>query len=150
MSLIGKKLPEFNLDAYDPKTNEFIKISDKDLEGEWKVLMFYPADFTFVCPTELEDLQEKYGQLKEMGAEVYSVSVDTHFVHKAWHDESEAIGKIQYKMIGDSNKELTKALDILTEDGKADRATFVIDPDNVIQYIFRKDCNFKLSCTSLL
>lgn len=133
MSLIGKKLPEFNLDAYDPKTNEFIKISDKDLEGKWKVLMFYPADFTFVCPTELEDLQEKYGQLKEMGAEVYSVSVDTHFVHKAWHDESEAIGKIQYKMIGDSNKELTKALDILTEDGKADRATFVIDPDNVIQ-----------------
>lgn len=74
MSLIGKRLPEFNLDAYDPKTNEFVKISDKDLEGEWKVLMFYPADFTFVCPTELEDLQEKYGQLKEMGM-LYALGV---------------------------------------------------------------------------
>src|SRR5690625_3607501 len=135
MSLIGKKLPEFSLDAYDPKKDEFITVSDKDMEGEWKVLMFYPADFTFVCPTELEDLQEKYAEIKDLGAEVYSVSVDTHFVHKAWHDESDAIGKLEYTMIGDSNKELTKALDILEEDGKAQRATFVIDPDNVIQTI---------------
>lgn len=135
MSLIGKKLPEFSLDAYDPKKDEFVTVSDKDMEGSWKVLMFYPADFTFVCPTELENLQEKYAEIKELGAEVYSVSVDTHFVHKAWHDESDAIGKLEYTMIGDSNKELTKALDILQEDGKAQRATFVIDPDNIIQTI---------------
>lgn len=133
MALIGKTLPEFKLDAYDPKKDEFVEVTSEDLKGSYTVLIFYPADFTFVCPTELEDMQESYAELKELGAEVYSVSVDTHFVHKAWHDNSEAIDKIEYTMIGDSNKELTRELDLLDESGKALRATLVIDPDNVIQ-----------------
>lgn len=135
MSMVGKRIPEFKTMGYNPKKEEFVEISNKDFEGKWTVLMFYPADFTFVCPTELEDMQESYDELKALGAEVYSVSVDTHFVHKAWHDNSEAISKIKYTMIGDSNKELTRELDLLDESGKAHRATLVIDPENVIQTI---------------
>ena len=135
MAFIGKTLPEFNLDAYDPKKDEFITVSSEDLKGKWTVLIFYPADFTFVCPTELEDMQDNYQALKEAGAEVYSVSVDTHFVHKAWHDNSERISKLQYTMISDSNKELARELDILDDSGKALRATFVVDPDNIIQTV---------------
>ena len=118
MAFIGKTLPEFNLDAYDPKKDEFITVSSEDLKGKWTVLIFYPADFTFVCPTELEDMQDNYQALKEAGAEVYSVSVDTHFVHKAWHDNSERISKLEYTMISDSNKELARELDILDESGR--------------------------------
>lgn len=135
MAFIGRKLPEFSLDSYDPSKEEFVTVTDKDLLDKWTVLIFYPADFTFVCPTELEDMQESYKELKELGAEVYSVSVDTHFVHKAWHDNSEAISKIEYTMIGDSNKDLTRELDLLDDSGKALRATLVVDPENVIQTI---------------
>ena len=74
---------------------EFIEVTEENLKGQWSVVCFYPADFTFVCPTELEDLQNQYATLKELGVEVYSVSTDTHFTHKAWHDHSEAIGKIR-------------------------------------------------------
>ena len=81
MSLNGKKVGEFALKAY--KNGEFIDVTDKDLQGKWSVLFFYPADFTFVCPTELEDLQNKYAEFQKIGAEIYSVSCDTHFVHKA-------------------------------------------------------------------
>ena len=84
MSQIGKKIPEFKTMGYAPSKEEFVEVSNKDFEGKWTVLMFYPADFTFVCPTELEDMQEQYGKLKELGAEVYSMSTDTHFVHKAY------------------------------------------------------------------
>ena len=96
MSLNGKKVSEFTADAY--LNGEFIKVSDKDLQGKWSVLFFYPADFTFVCPTELEDLQRLYDDFKKEGCEIYSVSCDTHFVHKAWHDSSEKIGKVTYPM----------------------------------------------------
>ena len=135
MAFIGKTLPEFELDAYNPAKDEFTTVSSEDLKGDWKVLIFYPADFTFVCPTELEDMQDNYEALKDLGAEVYSVSVDTHFVHKAWHDNSERISKLQYTMISDSNKELARELDILDGSGKALRATFVVDPDNIIQTV---------------
>ena len=94
MSQIGKKIPEFKTQGYNPNNEAFVEVSNKDLEGKWTVLMFYPADFTFVCPTELEDMQEQYGRLQELGVEVYSMSCDTHFVHKAWHDHSDAIGKL--------------------------------------------------------
>lgn len=135
MAFIGKKLPEFKLDAYNPAKEEFVTVTNEDLKGSYTVLIFYPADFTFVCPTELEDMQESYAELKKLGAEVYSVSVDTHFVHKAWHDNSAAISKIEYTMIGDSNKELTRELDLLDDSGKALRATLVVDPENVIQTV---------------
>ena len=135
MAFIGKKLPEFKLDAYNPAKEVFVTVTNEDLKGSYTVLIFYPADFTFVCPTELEDMQESYAELKKLGAEVYSVSVDTHFVHKAWHDNSAAISKIEYTMIGDSNKELTRELDLLDDSGKALRATLILDPENVIQTV---------------
>ena len=121
MSLIGKKVSEFNAKAY--LNEEFIDVSEKDLQGKWSVLFFYPADFTFVCPTELEDLANIYDQFKEIGAEIYSVSTDSHFTHKAWHDHSEKISKIQYPMIADPTHSLTKDLDSLIEvDGMAERS----------------------------
>ncbi|GAD12648.1 peroxiredoxin [Geobacillus kaustophilus GBlys] len=104
--------------------------------GKWSIVCFYPADFTFVCPTELEDLQDHYATFKELGVEVYSVSTDTHFTHKAWHDTSPAISKIEYVMIGDPSHQLSRMFDVLDEEqGLAQRGTFIIDPDGVIQAV---------------
>lgn len=127
MSLNGKKVSEFQLQAY--RQGKFVQVSDKDLLGKWSVLFFYPADFTFVCPTELEDLQNKYNEFMDIGCEIYSVSCDTHFVHKAWHESSERIGKVQYTMIGDPTGTLAKDLDVYIEGaGQTERGTFVINP----------------------
>ena len=132
MSLIGKEIEAFQANAYHK--GEFIEVSDENFKGKWSVLCFYPADFTFVCPTELEDLQEQYGELQKLGVEVYSCSTDTHFTHKAWHDTSEAIGKIEYIMIGDPNHSIARNFDVLDEEaGAAQRGTFIIDPDGVVQ-----------------
>jgi len=107
---------------------------EKDFIGKWSVVCFYPADFTFVCPTELEDLQSQYATLKSLGVEVYSCSTDTHFVHKAWSDSSPAIGKVEYIMLGDANHSISRIFDVLNEgSGLAYRGTFVIDPDGVVQ-----------------
>src|SRR5699024_6765258 len=134
MSLIGKEMAPFSADAYNSSNGEFIEVTDNDLKGKWAVVLFYPADFSFVCPTELEDLQEQYETLKELGAEVYSVSTDTHFVHKAWHDHSEAINKIRYTMIADPSQTITRNFVVLDEEqGLAQRGTFIIDPDGVVQ-----------------
>jgi len=134
MSLIGKEIVEFSADAFR-KDAGFVTVTDQDLRGKWSVVMFYPADFTFVCPTELEDMQSAYeSQLKAMGVEVYAVSTDTHFVHAAWHEASEAIGKVTYTMIGDPSHHITDSFGVLIEEaGLADRGTFIIDPDGVIQ-----------------
>lgn len=132
MSLIGKEVQPFKAQAY--KNGEFVEVTEQTFKGQWSVVCFYPADFTFVCPTELEDLQNEYPTLKNLGVEVYSVSTDTHFTHKAWHDSSEAIGKITYTMIGDPSHTISRIFDVLIEeDGLADRGTFIIDPDGVIQ-----------------
>ena len=132
MSLIGKEVQAFTANAY--KNGDFITVSDANFKGQWSIVCFYPADFTFVCPTELEDLQNEYATLKDLGVEVYSCSTDTHFTHKAWHDNSPAIGKIQYTMIGDPSQRLTRAFDVLDEEeGLAQRGTFIIDPDGVVQ-----------------
>lgn len=134
MSLIGKKVEPFTASAYNSSNGEFIEVSDENLKGQWSVVCFYPADFSFVCPTELEDLQNQYAELKELGAEVYSVSTDTHFVHKAWHDHSDAISKIEYTMIGDPSQTISRNFDVLDEEaGLAQRGTFIIDPDGVVQ-----------------
>ncbi|GIP49045.1 Alkyl hydroperoxide reductase subunit C [compost metagenome] len=134
MSLIGKEVLPFKAQAY--QNGKFIDVSDADFKGKWSVVCFYPADFTFVCPTELEDLQDQYATLKDLGVEVYSVSTDSHFVHKAWHDSSEAIGKVTYIMIGDPSHTISRNFDVLIEEeGVADRGTFIIDPNGVIQAI---------------
>ena len=132
MSLINTRIKPFKAQAF--KEGKFIEVSDADLMGKWSVVFFYPADFTFVCPTELEDLAGKYDELQKMGVEVYSVSTDTHFSHKAWHDTSDAIGKIRYTMVGDPTGVISNNFEVMREgQGLADRGTFVIDPDGVIQ-----------------
>jgi peroxiredoxin (alkyl hydroperoxide reductase subunit C) len=133
MALIGSQLKPFTATAF--KEGKFVDVSDADVRGKWAVFFFYPADFTFVCPTELEDLADIYPTLQKMGVEVYSVSTDTHFSHKAWHDSSPAIGKISYYMLGDQNHVLAKNFDVLRDSGLADRGTFVVDPDGVIQLV---------------
>jgi NADH-dependent peroxiredoxin subunit C len=132
MSLIGKEVQAFTANAY--QNGDFITVSEANFKGKWSVVCFYPADFTFVCPTELEDLQNEYATLKDLGVEVYSVSTDTHFTHKAWHDTSETIGKIEYIMIGDPSQKISRAFDVLDEEeGLAQRGTFIIDPDGIVQ-----------------
>ena len=133
MSLIGKEIVEFTADAYHAGNGKFITVSSEDLKGHWSVVCFYPADFSFVCPTELEDLQEQYAALKELGVEVYSASTDTHFTLKAWHDHSDAIGKLEYIMIGDPSHAISLGFDVLDESGLSQRGTFIIDPDGVVQ-----------------
>ncbi|QTH45506.1 peroxiredoxin [Cohnella sp. LGH] len=134
MSLIGTEVKPFKAAAY--QNGKFIDVSEQNFKGKWSVVCFYPADFTFVCPTELGDLQDQYEALKALGVEVYSVSTDTHFTHKAWHDSSETIGKITYIMIGDPSHTISRNFDVLIEaDGLADRGTFIIDPDGVIQTV---------------
>lgn len=134
MALIGTEVLPFKASAFH--NGDFIEVTEENFKGKWSVICFYPADFTFVCPTELEDLQDQYATLKDLGVEVYSVSTDSHFVHKAWHDSSEAIGKVTYIMIGDPSHTISRNFDVLIEeDGMANRATFIIDPDGVIQTV---------------
>jgi len=133
-SLINTEIKPFNASAFH--NGEFVDVSDADLKGKWSVVFFYPADFTFVCPTELGDLADHYPQLQQMGVEVYSVSTDTHFTHKAWHDTSDTIQKINFPMIGDPTGQITRNFEVMIEaDGLAERGTFVIDPDGKIQII---------------
>ncbi len=132
MSLINTEIKPFKATAYH--NGKFIEVSDATLKGHWSVVVFYPADFTFVCPTELEDLADHYAEFKKLGVEVYSVSTDTHFSHKAWHDTSEAIGKVQYVMIGDPTGTITRNFDVMIEEeGLALRGTFLINPEGQIK-----------------
>lgn len=134
MSLINTEVKPFKATAF--QQGKFIDVSDADLRGKWSVVFFYPADFTFVCPTELEDLADNYAEFKKLGVEVYSVSTDTHFCHKAWHDTSAAIKKIEYVMIGDPTTQISRNFEVLIEEaGLADRGTFVVDPDGKIQIV---------------
>ena len=131
-TLINTKLPEFKVEAFHK--GEFKSVSSQDLAGKWSILFFYPADFTFVCPTELGDMADKYEELQKLGVEVYSVSTDTHFVHKAWHDASETISKIQFPMLADPTGHLTRAFGVhIEEEGVAYRGTFLIDPEGHIK-----------------
>ena len=132
MALINTQIKPFQATAF--KNGEFVKVSSEDLKGKWSVFFFYPADFTFVCPTELGDLADHYEEFQKRGVEIYSVSTDTHFTHKAWHDASETIGKIKYMMIGDPSGVITNNFEVMREgQGLADRGTFIVDPEGVIQ-----------------
>jgi len=137
-TIINTTIPEFSVEAYHD--GQFKTVTDKDVKGKWAIFFFYPADFTFVCPTELGDLADKYAQLKEMGVEVYSVSTDTHFVHKAWHDASDTIKKIKYYMLADPTGTLSRFFGVYDEaSGLAYRGTFVTDPDGVIKLTEAQD-----------
>jgi peroxiredoxin (alkyl hydroperoxide reductase subunit C) len=133
MGIIGSTIQPFTATAFRAGS-DFYDVTQEDIAGKWAVFFFYPADWTFVCPTELEDLGEKYDMLQGMGVEVLAVSTDTHFSHKAWHDTSEKIGKLTFPFLGDQNHTLANNFGVLREGvGLADRATLVVDPDGVIQ-----------------
>jgi peroxiredoxin (alkyl hydroperoxide reductase subunit C) len=134
MSLINTEVRPFT--ATGLRNGEFVEVTEEELRGQWSVVFFYPADFTFVCPTELGDLADHKATFAELGVEIYSVSTDTHFTHKAWHDTSETIKKIEYTMLGDPTGQLSRNFEVYDEStGLADRGTFVIDPDGLVQLV---------------
>ena len=134
MALINTEVLPFNATAFH--NGAFVDVSDADLHGKWSVVFFYPADFTFVCPTELGDMADNYAECQKLGVEIYSVSTDTHHTHKAWHEHSDTINKIQYVMVGDPAGQLTRNFDVMRDGvGLADRGTFLVDPDGIIQYL---------------
>ena len=131
MSLINKEIADFEVQAF--VGGEFKAVTKADVLGKWSVFFFYPADFTFVCPTELEDLANKYEAFKAVNCEIYSVSCDTHFVHKAWHDVSKTIKKISYPMLADPTGALARDFDVMLEDsGLAGRGSFIVNPEGKI------------------
>ena len=149
MSLINTKIKPFKATAYH--NGKFVEVSDATVAGKWSVFVFYPADFTFVCPTELEDLADHYAEFQKLGVEVYSVSTDTHFAHKAWHDTSEAIKKVNYPMIGDPTHTLSRNFDVLIEEeGIALRGTFVVNPEGEIKVLEIHDNGIGRDASELL
>ena len=134
MSLINTEVKPFRANAYH--NGKFVTVTNEDLKGKWSVFVFYPADFTFVCPTELGDLADNYAEFKKMGVEIYGVSTDTHFTHKAWHDTSDTIKKVQYPLVADPTGLLSRNFEVMIEEeGLALRGTFVINPEGKIKII---------------
>lgn len=127
------------------------KITLSQYRGKWVILAFYPADFTFICPTELSDLADHYDELQKLGVEVLSISTDTVFVHKAWHDNSPSIQKIQFPMVADPNGEICKAYGTyIAMEGLSYRATFVIDPDGILKWFEIHDNSIGRSTKEIL
>lgn len=132
MSLINTEIKPFKAEAFH--NGSFKTVTEADVKDKWAVFVFYPADFTFVCPTELGDIADHYEELQNLGVEVYAVSTDTHFTHKAWHDASDTIKKITYPMLGDPTGTLARNFDVMIEEeGLALRGTFIVDPEGVIK-----------------
>ncbi|MBS4961481.1 MAG: peroxiredoxin [Clostridiales bacterium] len=149
MPLINKKLDEFKVQSF--YEGQFQEVTRDHLEGHWSVFVFYPADFTFVCPTELGDLADHYEEFKAIGCEVYSVSTDTHFVHKAWADTSDTIKKIKFPMLADPTGTLARMFDVLIEEeGLALRGTFIVNPEGVIKAIEVNDNSIGRDAQQLL
>jgi peroxiredoxin (alkyl hydroperoxide reductase subunit C) len=149
MSLINTQIKPFRATAYHD--GRFVEVTEESVRGRWSVFVFYPADFTFVCPTELEDLADHYDEFRTLGVEVYGVSTDTHFAHKAWHDTSPAIQKVRYPLIGDPTATLARNFDVLIEEeGLALRGTFVVDPEGRIKLCEIHDNGIGRDATELL
>ena len=148
-SLINTQVKPFKAQAFH--NGKFVEVTEETLKGKWNVFVFYPADFTFVCPTELGDVADHYEELQKMGVEVYSVSTDTHFTHKAWHDASETIKKITYPMLGDPTGAISRNFDVMIEEeGLALRGTFIIDPDGLIKTAEVNDLGIGRSAADLV
>ena len=149
MSLINTEIKPFKATAYH--NGKFVPVSNEDLKGKWSVFVFYPADFTFVCPTELGDLADNYAEFQKLGVEIYSVSTDTHFTHKAWHDTSDTIKKVQYPMLADPTQALSRNFEVLIEEeGLALRGTFVINPEGQIKVLEVHDLGIGRDAKELL
>lgn len=148
-SLINTQVKPFKAQAFH--NGKFVEVTEEKLKGKWNVFVFYPADFTFVCPTELGDVADHYEELQKMGVEVYSVSTDTHFTHKAWHDASETIKKITYPMLGDPTGAISRNFDVMIEEeGLALRGTFIIDPEGNIKTAEVNDLGIGRSAADLV
>ena len=148
-SLINTQLKPFTATSFH--NGEFVPVTEQDLLGKWSVAFFYPADFTFVCPTELGDLADHYEKLQAMGVEVYSVSTDTHFTHKAWHDSSDTINKIRFPMIGDPTGAITRNFGVMIEEaGLAQRGTFVMNSEGEIKILEINDGGIGRSAADLV
>lgn len=148
-SIINSQIPQFSVQAY--QDGKFKTVTSEDVKGKWAIFFFYPADFTFVCPTELVDMAEKYDKFQAMGVEIYSVSTDSHFVHKAWHDTSESIRKIKYPMLADPTGVLSRAFGVMIEeDGMAYRGTFLVNPEGKIKIVEIHDNNIGRDAEELL
>lgn len=149
MLKIGQLVPDFEFEVYH--NNEFKKMRLSDLKGKWTVLLFYPADFTFVCPTELEEAAESYKEFQSINAEIISVSTDTVYTHLAWHDSSPAIKKIRYPMAADPSAKLCKEfVTYIDEEGLSLRGTFIIDPDGILKTIDIHDNSIGRSIKEIL
>lgn len=148
-TFINTRIPEFKVQAYHK--GAFKTVTDKDLNGKWSIFFFYPADFTFVCPTELGDMADKYSEFQKMGVEVFGISTDTHFSHKAWHDTSETIKKINYPMLADPTGHLSRSFGVhIEEEGLAYRGTFVVNPEGLIKLAEIHDNGIGRSADELL
>jgi len=148
-TIINSKVTDFKVNAY--QDGAFRTVTNDDIKGKWAIFFFYPADFTFVCPTELVDLAEKHEELKKMGVEVFSVSCDTHFVHKAWADASDSIRKIHYTMLADPLAVLAKGFGVYKEDeGLAYRGTFLVDPEGLVKLAEIQDNSIGRNADELL
>lgn len=149
MSLVNTTVKPFKAQAFH--NGKFVEVTDAHLRGKWSAVVFYPADFTFVCPTELGDLADMYAEFQKIGLEIYAVSTDTHFTHKAWHDASDTIKKIKYPMIGDPTGTITRNFGVMIEEeGLALRGTFLINPEGVIKAIEVNDLGIGRSAADLL
>jgi peroxiredoxin (alkyl hydroperoxide reductase subunit C) len=149
MPIINSQVKPFKAQAYH--NGDFQTVTEEGLKGKWSVFVFYPADFTFVCPTELEDLADNYAEFKKLGVEVYGISTDTHFAHKAWHDTSDAIKKVQYPLVGDPTATLARNFEVLIEEeGLALRGTFVINPEGEIKVMEVHDNGIGRDASELL
>ena len=148
-SIINAQLPEFKVQAFH--NGNFTTVTNEDVAGKWAIFFFYPADFTFVCPTELVDLADKYEHLKSLGVEVYSVSTDSNFVHKAWHDTSESLRKINYPMLADPTGVLSRGFGVMIEeDGMAYRGTFLVNPEGKVKIAEIQDNNIGRNADELV
>jgi len=149
MSLINTQIKPFKATAFH--NGKFVDLTEASLKGKWSVFVFYPADFTFVCPTELEDLADNHEQFQKLGVDVYGISTDTHFAHKAWHDTSDAIKKVQYPLIGDPTGALSRNFEVMIEEeGLALRGTFVINPEGFIKVMEVHDNGIGRDASELL
>ncbi len=146
--LINKPAPEFSVDSYQAGKIKKVKLSD--YKGKWVLLVFYPADFTFVCPTELGEIAKNYQEFKKLGAEVLAISTDSAFVHKAWHDMSPTIRTITYPMLADTAKTICAAYDTLTEEGLSYRATVLVDPKGIVKWFDIHDNSIGRSTQEIL
>ena len=149
MSLINTEVKPFKANAYH--NGQFVTVTNESLKGKWCVFVFYPADFTFVCPTELGDLADNYAEFKKMGVEIYGISTDTHFTHKAWHDTSDTVKKVQYPLVADPTGLLSRNFEVMIEEeGLALRGTFVVNPEGQIKLCEIHDNGIGRDATEML